>query len=87
MQVLQNKYIRIIAGWKQKQQLYPLFQKYDLLTVDQIFSFEIAKIMFQIKSKKLPVIFDNHFNLIKDASNYATRSTEKNDSCILPLQN
>jgi len=82
LQVLQNKCIRIISGWKQKQQLYPLLQKYDMLTVDQIFSFEIAKFMFQLKSRK--VAFDNYFNLIKDASNYAIRSAIKNNFC-LPL--
>jgi len=48
-----------------------------MLTIDQIFSFEIAKFMFQFKSKKLPVIFDNYFNLINDASNYAKRSAIK----------
>jgi len=81
LQVLQNKCIRITAGWKQKLQLYPLFQKNDMLTVDQIFSFVIAKFMFQFKSKKLPVIFDNYFNLIKDASNYAT-SAIINNFCL-----
>jgi len=55
-----------------------------MLSVDQIFSFEIAKFTFQYESKKLLVIFDNYFNLIKDASNYATRSAIKNNFC-LPL--
>jgi len=58
--------------------------KYNMLTIDQIFSVEIAKFMFQFKSKKLPVIFDNSFNLIKDASNNAIKSAIKNNFC-LPL--
>jgi len=29
----------------------------------------------------LPVTFDNYFNLVKDTSNYATRSANKNYFC------
>jgi len=35
--------------------------------------------MFQFKNNELHETFDNYFNLIKDAFNYATRNVNKNN--------
>jgi len=45
-QVLQNKCLRIIDGWQVKQKLAPLFLMYNILSINQLFNFEIAKLLF-----------------------------------------
>jgi len=64
-----------------KQKLTPLFLKYNILSINQQFKFEIAKFMFLYRKSKLPQTFDLYFKYIDEISPYSTRKSEK-DFCM-----
>jgi len=82
LQVLQNKCLRIIEGWRIK--LAPFYLKNEMLNFNQLLKFEIAKFMHRYWNGKLPDVFNDYFQLVKTISSYSLRSLEKNDFC-LPL--
>jgi len=77
LQLLQNKCLRIIDGWQVKQKLAPLFLKYDILSINQLFKFEIAKFMFLYGKSNLPQTFDLYFKYIDEIYPYSTRKSER----------
>ena len=84
LQMLQNKCLRIIESWQIKQKLEPLFIKFEILNIDQLLNFEIAKFMFLYRRKKLPQLFNNCFYYIEVITSRQTRKADKDD-LYLPL--
>jgi len=71
LQVLQNKCLRIIEGWKIKQKLAPFYLKYEILSLNQLLKFEIAKFMHRYWKGKQPDVFNDYFQLVKTISSYS----------------
>jgi len=84
LQVLQNKCLKIIDGWQVKQKLAPLFLKYKILSINQLFKFEMAKFMFLCRKSNLPQTFDLYFKYIDEISPYSTRKSARKEF-YLPL--
>ena len=66
LQMLQNKCLRIIEGWQMKQNLEPLFIKFEIFNTTQVLNLEIAEFMFLFQKNNLPQSFDNYFYYIQD---------------------
>jgi len=77
LQVLQNKCLRILDEWKVKQKLALLFLKYNIISINQLIKFEIAKLIFSYRNSNLPQTFDLYFKYINEISPYSTRKLEK----------
>lgn len=59
--VIQNRVIRIISGTDRFAHAPPLLKKYSILTVDDIYTLQVAQFMYKSINHLLPVIFDQYF--------------------------
>ena len=57
LQCLQNKALCIISNCNPKTSATPLFYQYKILKIQDLYYFEIAKIMHQYSNKHLPICF------------------------------
>ena len=75
-QIFQNKAIRIInnSTWKDHINSNTLFLKYNILKVEDIYTFEFSKFMYLLHTSALPEIFDTYFLSTEHAHHYETRS-------------
>ena len=76
---LQNKALRIISKTKIRGRITPQYYKYKILKLEDLYSFEIAKLMYQFTHSKLPLNFKHYFAYSSDVSSYSTRHTSSND--------
>jgi len=71
--------LRIIEGWKSKQKVDPIFKKFQILNINQIFHFEIAKFMYFFWSNDLLQTFNKYFYYVSEITTRSSRKTGKND--------
>ena len=79
LQRLQNKALRIISNCNPKTSTAPLFYQYKILKIQDLYYFEIAKIMHQYSNKHLPLCFTSFFTQTSSIHNRSTRSNMRND--------
>ena len=80
---LQNKALRIISKTKIRGKMTPQYYKYEILKLENLYNFEIAKLMYQFTPSKLPLNFNHYFAYLSDVSSYSTRHTSSNDIFLL----
>ena len=61
IQRLQNKAIRILTKCRVSDRITPRFHDLEILEVNDMFKYEIGKLMYQYTHKKLPEYFNNYF--------------------------
>ena len=76
---LQNKALTIISKTKIRGKITPQYYKYEILKLEDLYNFEIAKLMYQFTHSKLPLNFNHYFAYSSDVSSYSTRHTSSND--------
>ena len=80
---LQNKALRIVtkSGWYQN--VLPLYQKFNLLNLQNLRKFETAKFIHNHINQRLSPNFNNYFTLAKFSHNRQTRTTASLNLIIL----
>ena len=73
---LQKKSVRIIFNSHYLSHSAPLFKKYNLLNVYDIYLLEVCTFMYKEFNNKLPDIFHKYFNQQKNLHRYQTRHAE-----------
>jgi len=75
---------RIMTFGHNKASLMPLFHKLNLLTLNDVFKLEIAKVMHNIENNKhLPDYISKNFERVNWTHNYNTRHSNKGNY-VLP---
>ena len=64
---------------KIRAKVTPQYYKYEILKLEDLYNFEIAKLMHQFTHSKLPLNFNHYFAYSFDVSSYSTRHTSSND--------
>ena len=77
LKVLQNKAMRAISGVGWSESATPLYQRYEILKVEDMYKLELAKFMHSLVSQSLPPSLINYFADLKIISNRNTRSKTK----------
>ena len=86
LQRLQNKAIRIIFNASRKHTLTPLYKKYGVLKLDDLFNYEMAKIMYQFFKQTLPSHLNCIFDPLSTVHERCTRSKTKQNLYIITAQ-
>ena len=73
LQVLQNKAMKIIEGHDWNSKVSGLYLKHKILTVQNLYLFEVGKLMYRFYNNRLPITFENYFTLISHSNKYKTR--------------
>ena len=76
---LQNKAIRIISKTKIRGKITQQYYKYEILKLEDLHNFEIAKLMYLFTYSKLPLNFNHYFAYSSHVSSYSTRHASSND--------
>ena len=76
---LQNRALRIISKTKIRGKITPQFYKCEILKLEDLYNFEIAKLMYQFTHSKLPLNFNYYFAYSSDVSSYSTRHISSSD--------
>ena len=76
---LQNKALRIISKTKIRGRITPQYYKYEILKLEDLYNFEIAKLMYQFTHSKLLLNFKHYVAYLSDVSSYSTRHSSSND--------
>ena len=79
LQRLQNKALRIISNCNPKTSTTPFFYEYKILKIQDLYYFEISKIMHQYSNKHLLICFTSFFTQTSSIHNRSTRSNIRND--------
>ena len=74
---LQKRILRIISSAPFRAHSSPLFAKYRILSIDQIYKYSILIFMYKFHNKTLPNIFDRMFCKNQDIHCYLTRQYYK----------
>ena len=69
---LQNKALHIISNCNPKILATSLFYRYKILKIQDLYYFEIAKIMHQYSKKSLPICFTSFFTQTSVIDNHST---------------
>ena len=77
IRVLQNKAISIISETTYKERISPYYYKLQILKLDDLYQFELAKFMHQYTHNKLPIRFCNYFTYSSNSYSYSTRNSSK----------
>ena len=80
---LQNKAIRIISGTSIKDRITPYYHRLEILKLDDLYTLEIAKLMYQFTQNKLPDTFDHYFTYSSHVFKYYTRHVSQEDHIFL----
>ena len=83
LQRLQNKAIRIISNASRKNSVTPLYKKYGVLKLADLFNYEMAKIMYQFSKQTLPSHLNCLFAPLSTVDERCTRSKTKQNLYIL----
>ena len=78
-----NKALRIISKTKIRGRIMPQYYKYEILKLEDLYKFEMAKLMYQFTHSKLSLNFNHYFAYSSDVSSYSTRHTSSNDIFLL----
>ena len=84
---LQKWAIRTISNSHYRSHTAPLFSKYDILTVNDMYNLELGVFMFKYSINELPNVFNQYFKKRSDIHNYPTRHANdlnlaKNKKCF-----
>ena len=80
---LQNRIIKIITKSNPREKVFPLFKKHGILTLDDLFIYEVAALMFKYRSNNVPYNLSQYFTLTSDIHKLNTRSCSY-DTYYLP---
>ena len=80
---LQNKAVRIISRISIKDKITPNYHRLEILKLDDLYTLEIAKLMYQFTQNKLPDTFDHYFTYSSDVSKHYTRHVSQEDHIFL----
>jgi len=72
---LQKWAIRTVSNSHYRSHSRPLFVKYNVLTVDDMYLLELGVFMFRFFKNELPAVFNDYFTKRNDIHNYQTRHT------------
>ena len=78
LEKLQNKALRIIFKTPLRDSITPLYRRSGILKLNDLFDFEVAKLMHQIIHKKSSNNFESHFTYSSNISAYSTRQKSAN---------
>ena len=78
LEKLQNKALRIIFKTPLRDPITPLYCRSGILKLNDLFYFEVAKLMHQIIHKKSPNNFESYFTYSSNISAYSTRQKSAN---------
>ena len=73
------KTLLLISNCNPKTSTTPHFYQYKILKIQNLYYFEIAKIMHQYSNKHLPICFTSFFTQTNSIHNRSTRSNIRND--------
>ena len=71
---LQNRIIKIITKSNPREKVLPLFKKYGILTLDDLFTYAMAALTFKYRSNNVPYNLSQYFTLTSDIHKLNTRS-------------
>ena len=77
---LQNKAVRIISRTSIKDRITPNYHRLEILKLDDLYTLEIAKLMYQFAPNKLPDTFDHYFTYSSDVSKHYTRHVSQKNN-------
>ena len=80
---LQNKAVRIISKTSIKDRITPNYHRLEILKLDDLYTLEIAKLIYQFTQNKLPDTFDHYFTYSSDVSKHYTRHVSQEDHIFL----
>lgn len=83
LKVGQNKVIRIITSTSRFEHITPFYKQLNILKLNEMHTFELAKFMYRFYNKQLPSLFDDFFTKVSSTHNYSTRYA-KNVQYVLP---
>ena len=75
--LLQKKALRIICGVSPCSHADPLFVRYKILKIKDLFFFQLGQFMFNYNTNALPSIFDSMFPRNQSFHNYPTRRSNE----------
>ena len=73
--LLQKKVVRIISGSAFDAHTEPIFKQLKILKLCDIFRFQVGKIIFLFKKRRLPIAFNNLFMIRSQLHSYNTRNS------------
>ena len=73
--LLQKKVVRIISGSAFDAHTEPIFKQLKVLKLCDIFRFQVGKIVFLFKKRRLPIAFNNLFMIRSQLHSYNTRNS------------
>ena len=77
LEVLQNRFIRASLFLPKTTTTNLLYFKFQVLKLKDKVKMEIAKFMFRVKNKMLPISFDNYFTNLNEIHKYNTGQKAK----------
>ena len=80
--VLQNSAIRAISNVNKFVHISPSYRKNNILKLDDLYKFEIAKLMFLHLKSLLPQQLQSFFVKLEDRLKYSTRNKSQLDLCL-----
>ena len=84
LSVLQNKALRIVAGGNWSDNATQCYAKLNVLKLNDLYKFEIARLMHQLVNNKLPPQFSLFFTPIKVVHTRTTRLASKEHGLYIP---
>ena len=82
IQRLQNKAIRILTKCRVSDRITPRFHDLQILKVNDMFKYDIDKLMYQYTHKKLPEHFNNYFTYMSKVHSYSIRNNVTNQIAL-----
>ena len=80
---LQNKAVGIISKTSIKNRITPNYHRLEILKLDDLYTLEIAKLMYQFTQNKLLDTIDHYFTYSSDVSKHYTRHVSQEDHIFL----
>ena len=81
---IQSKAIRVLAGADWYEHASPLYVKLNILSLDKLILYALAKFMHKYYLKCLPSSFNNYFTLVSSIHSCHTRNAAKSNQYFLP---
>ena len=73
---LQKKILRIIASKRYREHCAPLFSKFKIFDIEQIYKFFVILFVYKYQRKLLPNLFNNFFTHLSNVHDHNTRNNE-----------
>ena len=73
LQVSQNKAMKMIEGRDWNSKVSDIYLKHKILTVQNLYLFEVDKLMYRFHNNRLPITFEIYFTLISHPNKCKTR--------------